>query len=45
VGPSAAFRQLPIDNSGEDVATDGDAEHLVSEFDVTDLFIVEIAHS
>src|SRR5215470_3693321 len=45
VGPGAAFRQLPIDNSGEEVATDGEAEHLVSEFDVTDLLIVEIAHS
>src|SRR5215472_12123084 len=43
VGAGAAFCQLPIDNTNEDVAPDLKPEDLVGEFDVADLRVVEIA--
>src|SRR5438128_1242981 len=44
VGPSATFCQLPVDDSGEDVAADRQVEHLVGEVDIANLLVVEIAH-
>src|SRR5271169_2262500 len=44
MGSGAAFCQLPVDDPGEDVAADRQAEYLVGEVDVADFLIIEIAH-
>src|SRR5262245_38884776 len=44
VRPGAPLCQLPVDDTGEDVATDRKAENLLGQLDITDLVIVEIAH-
>src|SRR5947209_19509710 len=42
VRPGAAFRQLPVDDPGEDVAADRETEDLFGEVDITDLLVIEI---
>src|SRR5487761_1067561 len=44
VGSGAALGELPVDDARKNVAAHRQPEHLVGEFDVADLLVVEIAY-
>src|SRR5260370_13822177 len=44
MGSGAAFCHLPVDDPGEDVATDRQAEPLLGKVYISDFLVVEIAH-
>src|SRR5260370_12991200 len=44
MGSGAAFCHLPVDDPGEHVATDRQAEHLLGKVDIANFLVVEIAH-